>query len=84
MVIAELWNRVEKYDLINNLAQAQASITFGHIARRDIDFTKNDLQRILSGKMGRAVMNFAGKDGFMEYQCLDIFWSGYRYILNLL
>ncbi len=33
MVIAELGKRVEKYDLINNLAQAQAGIIFGHIAR---------------------------------------------------
>ncbi len=63
MVIAELVKRVEKYDLINNLAQAQAGITFGHIARGDIDFTMNELQRILSRKMGRAIVNFAGKDG---------------------
>ena len=62
MVIAELGKRVEKYDLINNLAQAQAGITFGHIARGDIDFAKNELQKILSGKMGRAVVKFAGKD----------------------
>ena len=62
MVIGELRKRVEKYDLINNLAQAQAGITFGHIARGDIDFAKNELQRILSEKMGRSIVNFAGKD----------------------
>ncbi len=62
MVIAELGERVEKYDLIHNLAQVQACITFGHIARGDIDLAKNELQRILLGKLGRAVVNFAGKD----------------------
>ncbi len=62
MVIAELGKRVEKYNLINNLAQAQAAITFGHIARGDIDFPRNEFQRILSGKMGGAKVNFAGKD----------------------
>ena len=62
MVIVELGKRVEKYDLINNLAQAQAGITFGQIARGDVDFAKNELQRIISGKMGRAVVKFAGKD----------------------
>ncbi len=62
MVIAELGKRVEKHDLIHNLAQAQAGITFGHIARGDIDFAKNELQRIFSGKLGRAVVNFAAKD----------------------
>ena len=62
MVIAELGKRVEKYDLIRNLAHAQAGITLGQIARGDIDFAKNELKRILSGKLGRAVVNFAGKD----------------------
>ncbi len=42
MVIAELGKRVEECDLINNLAQAQADITFAHIARGDIDFAKNE------------------------------------------
>ncbi len=51
MVIAELGKRVQKYDLINNLAQAQSGITFGYIARGDIDFAKNELHEILSGKM---------------------------------
>ncbi len=75
--------RVEEYDLINNLAQAQADITFGHIARERNDFANTELLRILSGTMGRAVVNFAGKDGFVQHQCHDIFWSGYRYILTL-
>ena len=62
MLIAELGEVVEKYELINNLAQDQAGITFGHIARGDFDFAKNDLQKILSGKMGRTIVNFARKD----------------------
>ncbi len=33
MAITELGKRFEKYDLINNLTQALAGITFGHIAR---------------------------------------------------
>ncbi len=33
MLIAELGKRVEKFDLINNVAHAQTGITFGHIAR---------------------------------------------------
>ncbi len=62
MVIAQLGKRFEKYDLINNLAQAQAGFTFGHIARKDIYFAKNISQKILCGKMGWAVVKFAGKD----------------------
>ena len=61
MVIAEPGKRVEKYDLINNLSQVQAGINFGHIARGDIEFAKNELQWMLSGKMGWAIVNFAGK-----------------------
>ncbi len=62
VVIAELRKRVEKYDLNNNLARAQAGIIFGGIARGDIDFAKNELQRILSEKTGWAIVKFAGKD----------------------
>ena len=54
--------RVEKYDLINNLAQASAGITFGQIDRGDIDFAKADLQKILSGRLNRATVTFADKD----------------------
>ncbi len=43
MFIAESGKRVEKYDLISNLAQAEADITLGYIARGDVDFTKNEL-----------------------------------------
>ena len=53
LVICKIGKRVEKYDLLNNLAQAQAGITFGHIARGDIDYAKNELQEILSGGMGK-------------------------------
>ncbi len=52
--------------MINSLAQALASITFGHIARGDIEFEKTELQRILAGKMGRSIVNFAGKDEVHE------------------
>ncbi len=38
MVIVEIGKRGEKEDLINNLGQAQAGITFGHITRGEIDF----------------------------------------------
>ncbi len=60
-VIAELEKRVEKYHLIHSLALAQEGTTFSHIARGDIEFPKNELKRILSGKLGRAVVNFVGK-----------------------
>ena len=43
MVIAKLGRRAEKYDVINSLAQAQAGITFGNIARGDIEFAMNEL-----------------------------------------
>ena len=33
VVIAELWKRVEKWDQFNSLAQVQADMSFGHIAR---------------------------------------------------
>ena len=61
-LIQALSKRVEKYDLINNLAQAPAGITFGQIARGDIDFAKADLQKILSGRLNRATVTFADKD----------------------
>ncbi len=62
MIIAELEKRVEKYEPINNLAQAQAGVTFDYVMREDINFDKNEQQRILYGKKGRAVVNFAVKD----------------------
>ena len=62
-MIAELGKKFEKYDLINNLAEAQAGINFGHIARGDIDFAKNELKKIISAKMSKTIVNFAGKDG---------------------
>ncbi len=61
-VISELGKRVEKYDLINNLARGQVCITFGHIALKKIDSAKNELQRFLSRKVVRTVVNFAGKE----------------------
>ena len=42
-VIQELSKRIEICDLINNLAEAPAGITFAQIARGDIDFAKADL-----------------------------------------
>ncbi len=59
-MIAELGKRGEKYDLINSLAEAQAGITFSHIAHGYIDFVKTELQRTLAGKMDRSVLNFVG------------------------
>ena len=50
---------------MNNLALAEAGIKFGHISRGNIDFAKNQLQRITCGKTGRAVVNFTGKDEIM-------------------
>ncbi len=43
MVIAKPKKRFEEYDPINKSAQAKADINFGHIARGDLDFAKNDL-----------------------------------------
>ncbi len=62
IVIAEFGKRVEKYDLINSLAQSDACITFGHIARGGIDFTKSESQRIPAEKVGWVTVNFAGKE----------------------
>ncbi len=62
IIIAELEMRVENYGFMNNLAQTQPGNTFGHIALLDIYFEKNELQRILFGRIGTAVVNFAGKD----------------------
>ena len=42
-LIQALSKRVEKYDLVNNLAQAPAGIIFGQIARGDIGVTNADL-----------------------------------------
>ncbi len=50
--------------MINNLARAQSGINLGQIARGEIDFAKNQPQRILSGNMGRAVVIFAGNNEF--------------------
>ncbi len=63
MLIAELGKRVEKYGLISSLAQAQAGFTFGYIACGDVDFPENELHRIVSGKMDRAQLYSAGKNG---------------------
>ena len=61
-LIQALRKRVEKYDLINNLAQAPTGITFGQITRGDVDFAKADLQKILSGRLNRATVTSADKD----------------------
>ncbi len=62
MVIAELGKRVQKHKLIYKLALAQAGITFGHNARRNVSFGSNVLHRILPGMICRAVVSFASKD----------------------
>ncbi len=69
MLIAELGKRIEQYSLINNLAQAQAAIDFGHIARGDIACAKNKLQRTPPCKMGIAVAKFLRK---YKVQCVSM------------
>lgn len=54
--------RVEQYDLINNLAQASAGITFGQIASGDVDKVLKDLQRVLSGKDRAVSLNVTVED----------------------
>ena len=61
-VAQALGKRVEKYDLMNNLAQASAGITFGHIARGDVDNIRKDLQNVLTGTMKRTSLNVVGED----------------------
>ena len=53
---------VKKHHLINNLAQVLPGITFGEVARSDIDFAKADLQKIFSGGLNRATVTVADKD----------------------
>ena len=60
-MIEALGHRVEKHDLLNKLAQASAGITFGQIARGDIDFAKKDLQKMLAGRRIRSSVKFADK-----------------------
>ena len=47
MVLAELGKKVDKFDLINKLAQAQAQaqadISFGHTSRKGVHVAKNEL-----------------------------------------
>lgn len=47
-IIKALGKRVGQYDLINNLAQPSAGITFGQIARGDVDKIRKDWQKVLS------------------------------------
>ena len=61
-ILQALGKRVEQYDLLNNLAQAEAGITFGQIARGDVDNVRKDLQKILSGRFKNPSLNVAGED----------------------
>ena len=67
--------RVEKYDLINNLAQAPAAVTFGQIARGDTDFAKAFLQKAMSGRLNRSTVTFADED-----QERGLSMSGYLHV----
>ena len=53
---------LKEYDLISSLAQASAGKKFGHIARVDIDFAKEVLQKMLSGRKIRSSEKFANRD----------------------
>ncbi len=59
IAIAEIVKIVGKYDVIKHLNRAEARSNFSYIARGDIDFARNEFQRILSGNMSRALVNFA-------------------------
>ena len=52
-----LGKRVEQYDLLSSLAQASSGITFGQIARGDVDSVRRDLQKIFSGKVRKSAVH---------------------------
>lgn len=51
-----------QYDLINNLAQASAGITFGQMARCDLDNVCIDLERAMSFKAKVVPLNVKVED----------------------
>ena len=61
-ILEALGKRVEQYDLLNNLAQAESGITFGQIARGDVDNIRKDLQKVLSGRVKKTPLNVAGEE----------------------
>lgn len=52
---------MEKYDLMNNLAQASAGITFGQIDRGEVDNVRKDLEKVLTGRMKNSSFNVVGE-----------------------
>ena len=58
----ELGKRVEQYDLLTSLAQAQSGITFGQIARGDVDNVRKDLSKAFSSKISKKGVNVAIRD----------------------
>lgn len=57
-----------KYDWAGNLAQATAGIAIWQITTGDIDITKTDLQRILSGRVNRCTVSFVDKDQNVQWE----------------
>lgn len=51
---------------MNSLARALAGIMFVRIAQGSIDLTKDDLLRILYGRVIRSSVNLADKDEFQR------------------
>lgn len=56
-VIKDLGKRVEKYELLDCLALAQAGITLGPIILGDTDNVRRDLKTLLKGKSSKAKVN---------------------------
>lgn len=57
-----LGQKVEKFDLMNSLAQESEDIMFVQIKRGDIDVDREYVLRILSGRSIRSSVYFADKD----------------------
>ena len=62
-VVQEMTKRVEQYDLVTSLAQASAGITFGQIARGDVDDVRKELQEVFSAKGKKKSVNAVGEHG---------------------
>lgn len=61
-ILQELRKRVERFNLMNGLAQSSAGIAFGHISRGDFDGVREDLQKILSGKTKKVSVIVAAQE----------------------
>ena len=83
MVIVEPGKRVEKYDLINNLAQAQADITSAILLAEKLISQRMNCRRSCPARLVGPLLTSREKMKFMEYRFLNIFWFEYKCILNL-